>query len=380
MTGAAVLQAAPTYELTLLPTHGGHVTEAYAVNNNGLVVGYGYKSINGNNTQRGFSYDFQTGDFIDLQGLSSNQQTGMSIAYDVRDNGAITGVASDWQGFGYGFVRSPGTTANGGKLVQGRGTNESGWLVGSHYLTGKAATLSPSNQVLELAALNGGSWGQLEDINESGLAVGYRYDGSAQDNRGVIHNVATGSTLNVQQLPGFGDDSQLNGINDAGLAVGYVRTDYPYTDHQEQAVVWDATSTTSPVPVSLGYLADPPQGRKFNSRAQAINNDGLVVGVVSILVGQNSLDNRAFLYVDDQMMLLENLVSNLDGWVLRQAYDINDAGQIVGTAYKSQVGTRAFILDPEPVEPEEIIPEPAALMLLVSGWIVVAPWRRRRCS
>jgi len=64
-------------------------------------------------------------------------------------------------------------------------------------------------------------------------------------------------------------------------------------------------------------------------------------------------------------------VSDLEsaGWTITYAYDINDAGQIVGTGVNAAGETRAVLLNP--------IPEPATTGILLDGLIMLLKrWRR----
>ncbi|MCX7424221.1 MAG: PEP-CTERM sorting domain-containing protein [Planctomycetia bacterium] len=98
------------------------------------------------------------------------------------------------------------------------------------------------------------------------------------------------------------------------------------------------------------------------SRARAINNLGEVVGEVGF--GLN--ETRAFIWdAENGMRPLESAQGTLRG-----AYDINDAGQIVGLGRNPDGQDRAFLLTP--------IPEPATAALLISGLLALAALGRRK--
>ena len=90
------------------------------------------------------------------------------------------------------------------------------------------------------------------------------------------------------------------------------------------------------------------------SYAYEINESGQVVG--------NS-NNIAFLYEDGVMYDLNTLVDLPSGWVLRSAEDINENGDIVGTA-STPDGTKGFILY---AGADVVVPEPTSLILLGIG-------------
>jgi probable HAF family extracellular repeat protein len=77
-----------------------------------------------------------------------------------------------------------------------------------------------------------------------------------------------------------------------------------------------------PATDDLGTLGGP------DSTAHGINNRGDVVGEADGADGQP----HAFLYSAGRIIDLNSCIALPDGWVLRRASDINDAGQIVATA------------------------------------------------
>jgi probable HAF family extracellular repeat protein len=97
--------------------------------------------------------------------------------------------------------------------------------------------------------------------------------------------------------------------------------------------------------IDLGDLSGRPTiyGGSF-SIANAINNSGVVVGYSTLRDGVN----HAFRWTRDGGMIdLNTLLPGGSGWVLHEANDINDNGQIVGTGLHD--GTeRAFRLTPAP--------------------------------
>jgi probable HAF family extracellular repeat protein len=79
-----------------------------------------------------------------------------------------------------------------------------------------------------------------------------------------------------------------------------------------------------------------------SSTAFAINNAGQIVGYSQTA----SLFDHAFLYSNGVMRDLNTMILPGTGWVLQQATDINDSGQIVGNG--SIAGTyKGFLLTPQ---------------------------------
>jgi hypothetical protein len=63
------------------------------------------------------------------------------------------------------------------------------------------------------------------------------------------------------------------------------------------------------------------------------------------------------------------LISSGDGWVLTNASDVNDRGQIVGQGlYQGQL--RGFLLTP--------VPEPAGALAIATAAGALILWRRRK--
>ena len=83
-----------------------------------------------------------------------------------------------------------------------------------------------------------------------------------------------------------------------------------------------------------------------------------------------SYERHAFIWdSESQITDLNDLLINGDGWTLQTASDINDNGQIVGSAiFGGQ--TRAFLLNPVPV--------PAAVWLFGSGLIGLIGLARKK--
>ena len=79
---------------------------------------------------------------------------------------------------------------------------------------------------------------------------------------------------------------------------------------------------------------------RYYSTAYGINDRGQVVGY-SVT---SSSDPHAFLW-DGVMKDLNSLIPENSGWVLTEAMDINNKGQILGTG-RFHGHTRAFLLTP----------------------------------
>jgi probable HAF family extracellular repeat protein len=116
-------------------------------------------------------------------------------------------------------------------------------------------------------------------------------------------------------------------INDSRQVVGYAQV----SSGENHAFLYQAGRLTD-----LGTL---PGGTQ--SYAYAINNLGQAVGASDSAAGAQ----RAVLFERGALRDLNGLIPAGAGWLLTEARDINDSGQIVGAGiFNGQV--RAFLLTP----------------------------------
>jgi probable HAF family extracellular repeat protein len=140
--------------------------------------------------------------------------------------------------------------------------------------------------------------------------------------------------------------SDADGINDRGQIVGWssVRPakDGEY-DWRAHATLWDGDSV-----IDLGGL--PGFGRMS---AAAINSAGEIVGSAdNVEDGPLDPSEHHGVFWNSQRQIVDlnrYLPGSLskEGWVITRATGINDAGAIVGVAYKSSTESRAFLLSPK---------------------------------
>lgn len=233
------------------------------------------------------------------------------------------------------------------------------------------------------------------DINDNNQIIGHgRFDVDPEDSnnpvdRGFIYNNSDQTYFMVPSLSGEATrQSYMTAINSTGKAVGF--SDAKITDTEQYTVksfIVDTTNenTLTELPtkdnratfahdinihdevVGSIYISgsrnnheafyyDAKSGSEeltligflrsdfTDSRARAINDSGQIVG--RALVSAPTLNEfAAFIYENNQMKNLNELVSCDSGWKLTEATDINNAGQIVGFGAKDGE-VRAFRLDP----------------------------------
>jgi len=341
--------AEATYQFTLLESLGSSVSNAYAINNSGQVVGWSYAN-NFSSTQRAMIWNGNTAN--ELNKLDNSYA---GIANDINNSGQVVGYSSTNSG-GRATLWN-GTSANeldtlGGINTSANAINNSGQVAG-YIDAGNVITASVWNgtKATKLGSL-GGNYSEGLGINDYGQIVGLSNATVFGNLHATIWNGTTATELDSLG----GDLSVAFDINNSGQAVGYSRLDYVNT-----AMLWNGT-TPIRLGVSGGY-----------SSAFDINNSGQVVGF-SIPNFDGTSPTRATLWngtteIDLNSFLDASTVS--EGWLLTEARQINDNGWIVGQAVNSYgLGYRAFLLAP--------VPEPETYAMFIAGLSMVGFINRRR--
>ena len=182
-------------------------------------------------------------------------------------------------------------------------------------------------------------------INASGYVTG-------QSREGPFLWAPDGS---ITPLPGLVEGTSFGGaygMNDQNWVVGTQHA----TSEESVALLW----LPGEGPIDLGGL--PGETSSF---AEGINNDGVAAGT-SIVGGLP----RAFVWTQEEgaLSLTDLLDATGRGWVLNNAFDINERGQIIGLGIY-QGRQQGFLLTP--------VPEPAAGLSIAAVAGAVALRRRR---
>jgi probable HAF family extracellular repeat protein len=275
--------------LRTLPTLGGAMGSADALNNKGVIVG-------GTNP---------TG----TSGISSFQ-------------------ATRWDGTAVRGLNARGSTASRAWAV-----NDAGDVVGQAYGVGDQASFYRAARWqgakrIDLGTL-GGDFSAALGVNRHGVIVG-----SSTLASGVTHAALwmNGSLSDLGTLGG--PSSQAHGLNDAGQLVG----DSDVADGATHAVLWDA-----------GQMVDLHPTAAFSSSALAINNKGTIVGQAQF----GNPSSRAVIWQEGKFNRLNHFrAPDASQWELIRAVGVNDRGWIIGEARrKSQNHPRlyhGFLLVPTP--------------------------------
>ena len=276
-----------------------------------------------------------------------------SVAYGVNSAGVVVG------GSGYVDHRGPGVWIyrNRGAFVWSRATgmrtlgmlpgtpdsiafdiSDTGYVVGA---SGSRGVLwNEADEIRDLGSLPGGGKVVATRINNAGAVVGTSGD------RAFIWTLDDGMR-DLGTLPGA-DWASAMGINELGDVVGSSGSD---------AFVWNPADGMR----SLGSL--PGTGRTI---AYDINDAGVIVGFSA---------GAAFLWpARAGLQSLNEFIAPLSGWNLISAQAINSRGQIAGWGTYSDLGPRAFLLEPLATG----IPEPDFWSLLIMGRAMVGVVFRAR--
>ena len=175
---------------------------------------------------------------------------------------------------------------------------------------GARAAAPPGPYILTDLGTLGGSSARAFDVNDAGQVVGYSTN-AASRSRGFRWQ--NGDMTDLGTLGG--NASQANGINALGQAAGYSTIG---TGSTARAVLWDGTAILN---------LTPALGASDSSIAYSVNDLRQVAGSLASL-GRS----HAFVWRDGDVTLLPDLAG-----IGSFAIDINNLGQIVGSAYSADV-------------------------------------------
>jgi probable HAF family extracellular repeat protein len=350
-TGTAL--AVPYYAPIDLGTLGattGNVAQAYAINNNGVVVG---RSWNSSGVIRPFAWS--AGTMVDLDPINGNpaydyetiQATcGSGVAYAVNSSGHITGTAKcDYGSHAFLYTGSPSTSIDlypspnptppiwPPDPSTGYGINDGGQIVGSEGVAQTYAFLynADGSKVDINALISGATSSTAYAINNAGIVVG-NYSTSSSSNVPFLYNGSTVS--NLPALSGA-TGTTPKAINGSGHVSGLVKA----ADGNWHGFYYDGTAVTQ-----LGDLGSVYSGTM--SEVRGMNASNQIVGLS--YVGSSGVnDRRAVLFnLNGTVTNLNDWLPAGSGWTLNVASAINDSGWITGWGVVPSGATRAFLFKP----------------------------------
>lgn len=177
-------------------------------------------------------------------------------------------------------------------------------------------------------------------INDANQVVGVVIPGPGDDadQRGFLYQ--DGAMILLGTAPGA-SSSRLNNVNEEGQAVGG-----PGVRGMHDILQYGRAFSFDTATGDMGDLGTLPGYQ--NSDALALNNQGQAVGIAWLPIDNTDVIRRAVVFDTrtGDVIDLNTVVLQGSGWWLSDAYDINDAGQIVGRGYLNGE-SHAFLLTPQ---------------------------------
>jgi len=277
---------------------GDHASEAYATNSGGLTIG---TSMYIEHNHLIYIYPtaviIENGQMTELETLiQSGENWELLDAADINDTGQIIGTGRDLE------------------------------------LEEPISYLFEDGIMTELGTL-GGYAAFPYAMNNAGLIVGQSWTSGGQNHAFIWENGT------MTDLGTFGGrDSRALDINELGQIVGGSEM----TGGRERAVLWaDGRS------IDLGTLG----GEQAN--ANAINDRGQIVGFST----DEDWNAHMFFWEDSIMINPLDSIPPGGGWGGRaNTFDINEAGQFIGTVYREGEGDAPAVLTPVELEMSEPVP------------------------
>lgn len=323
-------------------------------------------------------------------------------AWDLNDSGQVVGRSFNslaapsytdflWSG---GFIQSLNIKSTPNGVV---GINAKGQIVGDGFNGNHAFLRDTDGSVRDLGGLSGGVTSSANGINASGQVVGISdviVSGVSQR-----HGFIWDATHGMQDLGSLGGLSSARRINEVGQVVGY----YIGSAGKQNSYIWDRNTGMQALRITgggnranglndhgevVGQSKDGFGAFAWNAGsgliglpalvtgeriyAYDINNAGQIVGYGG---GGSRMGDRAVIWnfnPDGSVTATDlNTIVPVDGWVLGAATAINEKGEITGFMRQSNgPATHAFLLTP--------VPLPPAVLMFAPGFIGMAFATRRR--
>jgi probable HAF family extracellular repeat protein len=281
------------------------------------------RTIHAFTSNRGSLEDLGTLDGFRSSIACSLNARGDIVGWSVSGKNLVDSLATT-HAFVYSHARMLDISTLGGRDSRAMGINESGEVVGwsSVSESSRHAFRYRGGKLEDLGTLPGGTFSAAYAISSSGLIAG-----AAETANHLIHAVTWAgiAIADLGTLPG-GSRSRALALNDRGDIVGFSEAD----EAETHAFLYSAGRMQD-----LGSLGYDPV------RANAINNHGQIVGASNVTL----YVRHAFLWQDGKMQDLNKLLSPESKWRLQEAYDINDAAQILCLGMPAErLGERHLLL------------------------------------
>ncbi len=311
------------------------VIQPRAVNASGVVAGYQYFD----SSKQFHAAIYANGTVKDLGTLPGGTS---SSAEGINASGQVVGSSDRGDGLVHAFLYSNGVmtdlgTLPGGATSYATGINDNGQIVGysdtrqpnTSWPQPEHAFSYSNGKMIDLGSLGSSFavWSRANAINASGQIVGYSL---TDDGNRRAFFYSSGHMINLGTLGG--SESVALGINNLGHVVGWSGL---INDVANRAFIH-----TGGAMIDMG---SPDSGFKT---ARSINSSDTAVGTTP-----NSGDGPAFVYTPANGIRDLNSLIDSSKYFLREAYAINDAGQIIASGRYADLHAGNFLLTPSGAVP-----------------------------
>ncbi|GAB4317435.1 MAG: hypothetical protein Kow0059_10480 [Candidatus Sumerlaeia bacterium] len=330
---SATSGAAPfvlSYDVTNLGVlSGDDMSWATSVNDRGNVTGLSQNTST--NTSRPFYY---SSGMYPILPITPNAVAGQGRGinnFDLVVGWTLEAVGAPMNAFAYApDVQTSVYPPAGSQSCELEDINDQSEMCGSCSENGLLRAVKFQNgQMQTIGVLPGDTNSIAWGINKHGHVVGISYGGNILQPNAFYWNGAQMQKLS----PLGGNYASAFKINENDRIVGFT---YTAGDTAVHACVWQGAGT----PTDVGTLGGT------NSSFLSINNSGHMVGWSEL---PGSSDHRAMVLFTGAsgVVDLNTMIDSSSGWTLQEAWDISDAGHIVGIGTVNGQ-TRAFLLTPVP--------------------------------
>lgn len=259
-----------------------------------------------------------------------------SYAYGINGSGTVVGKSDTSSGAVHSFLYGGGTMQDLGAPTGlnsiANAVNESGLTVGVNYDPNSGSCQGYRYVSGTMYQVGSSQGSEALAVNNNGQIVGRSY--GSNGSYAFLSNGVTTVDLNSSINTSSGWTLYSGqAINDSGMIAGTgTRKSGGYGGY-----VYNGGSVTA-----IGAFAKQPYSIPYG-----INNSGQVVGTSS---GHKTCDGTTpFLYYNGTTTDLNTLITANSDWILTEAGDINNSGQIVGTGWFGSTGNykqHAYLLTP----------------------------------